>query len=509
MLRMIAPAWIARPWWPLAALCACTLVGLGPAAGEDSQRAAPANPSPADAAASSPATPASDKLPWQKEVRSSAAARSRPISGPREFLARYGIGESQWEGFFSGQALSSAEEEVLVRLLYHFPRFGQENVEAWAIRGITWDQLAAEPQEHRAKIFRLTGRVQRVTPVDLLAEVATRFEFQRYYQVRLRVDAAPYVAVVYCREAPAAWKLDAELDEPASAYGLFLKVGDPSEEPPSLLFSASRIAWHPDRPSPDTKIDRAHVALGRLGVDIGRFQEVGREKGTGILAAEREPFYQILDAVADERAAEILHADGAALDVVPLLQQPEKLQGHLLPVRGIARRVARIDVPDADIRQRFGIDHYYEIDLSVPLAQTIRLGADPKKKAEAVVYENSFPATICVREIPPGLRVGDDVRQMVRAEALFFKIWLYQSAYTSPAKLVQPAPLFLARRVQIVQEAAPSRWLSDAIVGTAMVLALLTFVGIAIWFRWSDRSRNRRELQVDSGQPKPDFTNLG
>jgi hypothetical protein len=474
--------------------------------GEPAADAPPA--SPADAQRSDGRTAAADKLPWEKTESKRPRPLLRPISGPREFLGKYGIGDSQWAGFFGGQPLSAAEAEVLVRVLDLYPRFGQENVEAWAVRDVSWDQLAAAGEEHRAQILPLTGRVQRVTKIDLPAEVAARYELDHYHQVRMQIDDAPYVAVVYCVDLPAAWKLDTDLDEPASAWPLFLKVGDAGDDPPVLLFAARRLAWHPDRPQVEWKIDHAHVALAKLGVDIGRFQEVGKAEEPGISAAEREPFYQVLAALGDERAAALLAPQRQDLDVGLLLQKPEALQAHVLPVRGMARRVARIDVADVDIRQRFHIDHYYEVDLSLPLTRTISLRADPKKKEGAAVYEHSFPATICVRELPAGLSVGDGLRQSVEADAVFFKIWHYHSAYTASAQLPQPAPLFLARQVRLVKEEPHSRWVSDVLVGTAMVLAIVTFVGIALWFRMSDRSQRRRDALADAKPAEPDFSNL-
>lgn len=459
----------------------------------------------ADAKRADPAPAAANELPWSKKSRRDAPL-SRPINSPREFLDKYGIGDSQWAGFFSGQPLSAAEEEVVVRILNVYPRFGQETVEAWAVPGISWDQVAAAGDEHRAKVFKLTGRAERVTKIDLPEEVAAHSDFPHFYQVRMIIDDAPYAAVVYCVDVPAAWKLDADLDEPATGWPLFLKVGEP-DEPPALLFATRRLAWHPDRAEPEVNIDQAHVALAQLGVDIGRFQDVGQADGTGISVAEREPFYQILAALADERAAGVLKPS-PEIDVGLLLQNPQAHQAHVLPVRGIARRVARVDVPDLDIRRRFHIDHYYEVDLSLPLSRVISLRADPKKKDEAVKYEHSFPATICVRELPAGLAVGDNLRQSVEAEALFFKIWHYHSAYAAEAHLPQPAPLFLARQVRLVQKESASNWVSDVLVGSAMLLALVMFVSIALWFRMSERSAHRSPEAAEDKPPQPDFSNL-
>lgn len=449
----------------------------------------------------------SERLPWEKTRGRASPLPLSPVQGPREFLSRYGITDSQWDGFFAGQPLSPAEEEVLVRLIHLYPRMGQENVERWAVRDLAWDELAAAAKDHRGKIIPVRGRAQRVTKIELLPEVATRYEFAHCYRVQMRLEEEPFSAEVYCLDLPAAWQVDAELDEPAAALGLFLKVGDAPQDIPKLLFAARRIAWFPDRPQPKLGIDQADVALAKAGVDIGRFAEVGKEKALGLLSADREPFYQILSALGDERANALLASVEREFDVAQVLQQPERLQGHALPVRGIARRVARIEVPDPDIRQRFGIDHYYEVDLTLPLKQKIRLGTDPKKKSAGVVYENSFPATICLRSLPADLPLGDDLHEPVEANALLFKIWLYQSPYAAEAKLAQPAPLLLARDVRVVREQPASSLVSDLLVGGALLAALLSFVGIILYFKFSDRTAAGRAAAAPS-VPPPDFSSL-
>ena len=62
----------------------------------------------------------------------------------------------------------------------------------------------------------------------------------------------------------------------------------------------------------------------------------------------------------------------------------------------------KVPVSDRDVRRRFGIDHYYEIDLFVPLGdKTLRFGKDAKGE-ENPVYANTFPATLIVRRAAAG-----------------------------------------------------------------------------------------------------------
>ena len=447
---------------------------------------------------------ATQRLPWERGKQPSSLPKLHSVTGPREFLARYGVSDSQWEGLIDGQELQPSEAELVIRLLSLYSRLGQDNVEIWAIDDLTWDQLAAAAAEQRGQLFRATGRVKQATEVKLPEETAARYDFDRYYRVHMQIADAPYAAILFCRELPTVWKPGAVIDEQASAFGLFLKIGDAQAEPTPLLLATHRLAWHPAEPRPAMNVHRAHVALADLGVDIGRFQEVGKERAIGLLAADREPFYQILAALGSGKADD-LPLQQETLEVVALLQEPGTHQGKKLPVRGLARRVARVEVPDPDIRRRFGIDHYFEVDLSIPIDQTIRMGADPKNKESAVIYENRFPATICVRELPAGLVVGDELRQSIESQAVFFKIWLYHSTYARQAKLPQPAPLFLARTVRVVPVEEASTFWSDLVVGTAMALAAAVFVGIFLWFRWSDRDR-RQSAEVSPS--KPDFSDL-
>ena len=51
---------------------------------------------------------AAEKLPWEKEPAKKTLPQLKPISGPREFLTRYGIVASQWDSFLNGQPLSGS-----------------------------------------------------------------------------------------------------------------------------------------------------------------------------------------------------------------------------------------------------------------------------------------------------------------------------------------------------------------------------------------------------------------
>src|SRR5207248_1320399 len=120
--------------------------------------------------------------------------------------------------------------------------------------------------------------------------------------------------------------------------------------------------------------------------------------------------------------------------VVALLEKPADHFGEIMQIEGIARRVMRIAVNDADINSRFGLDHYYEIDMFLPLgAASLHFGKGPKEDA-GPTYRNSFPATLIACELPAGLAEGENIHEVIRAEGVFFKTWAYRSPFASKFK---------------------------------------------------------------------------
>ena len=452
---------------------------------------------------------------WPAHAQERVAPVTRPPANPLEVLKNFSISESQLESFFSGQALGTAEEEVLAKILYRWPRLGQDNVESWRQTKVTWDQLVAAPGDHRAEIFHLRGRVTMVRKVPLPPEIAERLEFGHYYSAAVSIHDSPYTAQICASVVPSAWKLGEEINEPVSADGLFLKIGDQSAEAP-LIFVAERIAWHPEKPHPELHVGRDQVALAQAGVDWGLFEIVRAENGRGIGGPDREPFYQALAVMASEKGEKLPAAD-AAVDVPTLLQTSETLLGSRMKVRGIARRVTKVTVEAVDIRRRFGIDHYYEIDFTLPLDKPMKLAKDLKSK-DALLYANDFPATLIVPRLPENLPEGENVHVLITTDGTFYKLWSYQSSYTSQKNMRQAAPLFMASHVRVVQEDAAFSALSSGILTTALLLAVGTFFVIYLWFRISDR-RSRaapgptihdalRQGAEHAAAEKPDFSGL-
>jgi len=99
------------------------------------------------------------RLPWEPPSRVDEPI-IRPPSGPAEIFERFDIGPSQLESFASGQPLSPGEEDVLLKILYCYPRLGLDQLKNWRKRDVTWDQLAAAPAEHRAELRKSPASIR-------------------------------------------------------------------------------------------------------------------------------------------------------------------------------------------------------------------------------------------------------------------------------------------------------------------------------------------------------------
>ena len=416
-----------------------------------------------------------------------------------EMLDRFGIGAATFSEVVDGQPIAGKEPALLAKTLYLLPRLGRENVERWREAASDWDELAGQPAARRMEVFPIRGRARRAEQIAVPEEQALLYELQHYYRVSLQLGNSEHAADIFTRSIPKAWPLDAPLDEAVEADCFFIKVGESESANGSLLFAAERVRWLPDSLNPDLGVGPSELALAKLGLDVGLWDQVRESNGRPLEAGDREAFYELLAALGQPGASDLKAGDTGRQELGSLLQQPQDRQGESFAVEGVARRIRRIEVPDADVQTRFGIDHYFEIDLFLPLGDAkIRLG---EGKGEGPVFHNTFPATLVARELPPGSDADENLHEQIRAVAVFFKIWTYESRYAGKFGQVQPAPLFVAFSPTIVPSGTNSSWVMNAGIGSILCIGL-SALALLVWF-----TRPQKRRQVAEGPP-PDFSGL-
>lgn len=532
-LAVTACLWAAFVWCPTAGHSADDAAEAAPkitATGEsqpgaDAGKTADAKPAQSKPAAAGPVEAAEPGtvLPWLRPAADAVQPPTPPLSSAREMLELFSIDASHIRQLADGRPLVIDEDETLFKILYRMPFFGADKIAAWAKADVVWPELAQEPAAHRLEVFPVKGRVTQVQSIELPPETATRLEYGKYFRVRLQLADSPHSALVCCRAVPAAWERADKLDERGSCLGLFLKTGGEEDGAAELVFAAERVAWLPEQPNPSLGVTPDLVYLASLGMDVGLLDTVRQTNRRPITGDDRECFYQLLAAAGRAVPADLFARAQTPPDVTELLTESETQHGRLVTLLGTARRVQRIAVDEPDIRQRFGIDHYYQIDVFVSLGNTeIRFEQKGDNK-EAPVFRHNYPVTCCALELPPGLPARDDIAVPIRFAGAYFKLWAYKSDYvaTFDERQRQVSPLFIATTPRVVKFDDSTSNLIGWIGGIGCVLLVL-MVGFYTWFpRRSDRrfeqqlrpklelgtAASLNELGIEA-RDKPDFSGL-
>ena len=448
------------------------------------------------------------KKPGKKSDTPAAEA-----AGPRKLLARHDVGSNYFDNLIDGRPLGGKEAvvdetEIMRQILYHVCRFRIWDVERWAGPLPNLAEMVADPESNRGQFYRLSGRATKAGVVRLDKETAMRLEMDRYYRCEVTLDSGR-LAVVFAERVPENWKLDKPIDHRASAFGMFLKFAGEENDNPLPVFVAPRLAWHPPTPLGDLDMDVGLLddLIDRAG--LARVRRKALEDSDDLeyrrAAREREAFYAMLAAAgrtepgellrqADELLAEapekLKRKDADEFSVVPLFTEAAKQRGRLVVLTGYTRRVVKVRVEDPDIVARFGIKHYYELEMFT---------ADSQQN----------PVAFCVRELPRGMSTseGSQATENIRVAGFFFKTWAYsvptpadESESSRRGRRRHPAPLLIGRDlVWYPAEETPVNPLIGIVAGGLFAL-VLAGIWIGLWrYGRGDKAFHDRAIRTARG----------
>ncbi len=466
----------------------------------------------------SAASPLSASRPTTPSRTPSRTPSQTQFETPSQLLRLLGISDSLVDSVVDGQPLADEDDEALIRILHRMPQIGPDDIARWQQTRVPWPVLAKTPKAERTHFFVLHGRVRQVVRYDLRPQLAALFDFDHYYQVEMEIPDTEYRVTICTRNIPNTWKETSNWDARARASAMFLKAGARASGRTKLYFVARRIAWLPDRVDRRYGIGPSQVLLGDLGMDIGLFDAVRKRNRKGISTAERECFYQLLAAAARARPTQ-LNRLAKPPDLQAILQQPEKQHGDLLRLHGTICRITKVLVDDPDVRERFGIDHYYQLDALLPLGNRVIEFRDLDGKLSGPVYDTSFPLTFCVARLPPrwsALADQNSINESATFSGFFFKLWAYPNSLVSrhAPRQRQLSPMVIGLEPdELFSAVAPnSNWGILAGIGFLIVLGTLwVIVGRTRKSDqiFEDRLRQRRlqqpdVLPVDSADKRPD-----
>lgn len=400
-----------------------------------------------------------------------ATAEPRPASELQTLLALNGLGTEELAKFSDDAPLLASEEPLLMKLLVALRRIPASEITESASPQADWTALRAIPAAHRGDVYRLRGELLSINKVVVLADQRERFEFDDLY--RCEVDLPDVGRVAIFTDVMPAHLVEADLPQTVEADALFLKwIGNDDVMP---MFAAGRLAWYP------------RTALGQLGFDVGLLDNIVQRRALSM--AESDPFYALLAtidrlSIRDPATLAITAASDAA--VVELFGEPERFVGQLVSVQGTLRRAISIHVPDPEIRRRYGIDQYYEVEIFVRVDRL-------KPELNPLVF------VFCLRELPADVQVGDGLHLPVLARGIFFKLWTYESQYARDvgSDLRQIAPLLVGNTLEVLPVATPA----GQATGVLLTLAIgsVAAVGLVVW--WLNRTDRRRRARASTAEP--------
>ena len=425
--------------------------------------------------------------------------------GPKELFELGGIGNDQLAELSNSEPWHDSGNEVLRRMLYRIERdVRPADLEQWSLGQVELERLVGDPEPYRLQVFQLRGRVLLAEPYLLSAKEDHLGDFASIWRCRMMLDSGKRPIEVFAARLPNAWKTGEPIEEPSGALAFFLKTSKPDDTGCAAFFLAARMAWYPP------------THLGRLGMDVGLLDDVVVEAppkktpdgSTGgvdwntrqLTESDHECFYQMLKVAGTAKngqlgrwAREELAETGASnFSVVPLFNRPQTQQGRLVELRGAARRIVPVRVSEAEVKNRFGIEQYYQVYLFTEDSQ-------------------DNPLVFCLRELPEGLPTGDgpDFGEELSVPGFFFKTWSYpiSAAGSDGQPQRQLAPLLIGKSAVWYPARAPARLSPTAkLVGTGLIILVL---GVVWWiFRqfargdreFANRVRRRRSSEIASIQ---------
>lgn len=376
---------------------------------------------------------------WSPDLTALTAQELGPVATPREMLRIMRVDDSLLDQFVDDRPVDSSEQEALLRLLFRVPSFTQVDLNRWEkplpkgilSHSISLQQLLAQ---HRFDVLAWKGNVKTIQRRQVIPELVERLGFDEFFEVTIQQSGLS--AQVFVRDLPDAWKnvsAQQSIREFVRVQGLLLKKHNVADQE-QLVLVAPKIQWYPQETSSRLGVGEDELLLSSMGVDIATLARV--QQRSKMVGQDRESFYQILDAVHHAEITQFEKLGRRRFDIGRIIRKPQDVVSELYCIEGTARRAIRVEVDDQDIQSRFGIDHYFEIEVFTPLPQAVRFVDD---RGQERVFRD-YPFVFCVTELPDGFPLGDDIRMEVRAAGFFLKLWAYRTEFMAQVRTKDNRP---------------------------------------------------------------------
>lgn len=394
------------------------------------------------------------------------------------------------------------------KLLYQVNRLGRSG--AINTNPQELNPAAANDPVGVGSLQSLRGIVQRIDRWPLPADLKQVLDFAQLYRVEVTGGSPSKTWVVLTSVIPSAWlKPGAEaMVQETSASGVLVRL-ETTEQP--AIVASPALTWLASAPKEPSEIptdvptpDASSVGfpadwtmLGSLGFDLALLDGVQSRNRQPLRAEDSPAFYSLLRIAAT--LAE-LKSNAEGVKTVPphqippaeLLKRSSEMVGRYVQMDLQTVRMTRIAILESSTQTQLGSDHYWQIDALGDLGNVvIRIESAGHEPA---IFENRYPVSIVIRELPPFLvkaieqSTGEsaDVSDVamfsnqIQIEGVFFRLWSYDSDFMKQyGGGKQFGPLLIASRIADIE---PARGEATAVsyVGWYVAAFALLFIAIAI-----------------------------
>ena len=275
----------------------------------------------------------------------------------------------------------------------------------------------------------------------------------------------------------------------------------------TTVIAASRIKWFPSSPK-----NVGWKLLSEAGLDVGLIAAANSRNRKPLAGEDGDAFYCMLSAA--HRIQSIATPDAVQLAPVDLLQSPQDFGGQRIQMELETAQITRISVTEPTRQNQLQSNHYFQIDAMGDLKNVVIKIESPDPDGPPVTFENRYPVSLVVRELPDFLRqkirareggdaVTSDVRVMIAVDGFFYRLWSYSTDFMKQhGGGNQFGPLVVAARIHNREPTNDDPAGVGAIGWIAAIAVLLGILAIWAWGRRTaavDRelSQRRKDRQAE------------
>ncbi|GAA5510812.1 hypothetical protein [Novipirellula caenicola] len=444
-------------------------------------------------------------LAWGMVAVLAACLFPQSLDAQSEPLQAAGFDSARIEQLYPAEDEESIGE--LAKLIYRINRTNRSSIEKLIADDVSSSLSGASIT--LGQVVAVDGVVVQVGSLNVPARLVEFLEIRRLNLVTVEIgeqDSRRTVEVV-TSGLPATVRSG----DRVAGVGVVIEATPDSGDDSVVVdaIAALPLDWYPAEPE---KV--GWQLLAQQGVSLGEVSGVASRNRQPLSSEDSDLFYSMLAAA--DRISKVPESDRVAakpVEPIELLKSPEKYTADWLRMEVEVVQVTRISVTEPARIKQLGADHYYQVDAMGDLGNVkVQIDSGQDAAGDGPVFQNRYPISLVYKTLPAFLQtklreegkseaIVADLTVLVAADAFFFRLWSYPTAYMQRfGGGDQFGPLLIGADMinRESTEADPVGvrifgWFAAVAVGVGMLAILVWNIVIARRDRQVQRRRKERE----------------